>query len=91
MTRLGEKGVTKENVFPKKRKALLGNYEIKWLQDVVRQREINNEGTLQKEVVKVIAEVERCPSLAKAEYHLNWLIRKKALNSLKREGRVVTA
>jgi len=83
--------VTKENVFPKKRKALLGNDEIKWLQDVVHQRDINNEGMSRKEVVKVIAEVGRCPNLEKAEYHLNYLIRKKALNRLKREGRVVTA
>eukprot|EP00957_Ditylum_brightwellii_P134752 10273444-Ditylum_brightwellii.AAC.1 len=56
LTRLGGKEVTKANVFPKKKNALLGDKEIQWLQDVIRQRDINNEGMTCTEVVKVIAE-----------------------------------
>eukprot|EP00957_Ditylum_brightwellii_P030599 2318716-Ditylum_brightwellii.AAC.1 len=52
LKRLGGKEVTKANAFPKKRSALLGEKEIQWLQGVVRQRDINNEGMTRKEVVK---------------------------------------
>eukprot|EP00957_Ditylum_brightwellii_P025121 1901521-Ditylum_brightwellii.AAC.1 len=68
-------------------KALLNPDQQCWLQDVVHQQGVNNEGMTRRKCVTVISEVGQTSCTQKAEDHLNYLIRKKRLLDLKWQGR----
>ena len=91
LKRLGSKEPTVENVFPLQKKSLLNDDQVAFLQDVICQRDTNNEGVTRREAVTLIAELGRCSCLKKAEYHLNYLIRIGRLKNLTRGGRVIAA
>jgi len=91
LKRLGKKEVTHENVFPSTRNSLLSNEQVEWLQDIIHQHDINSKGMSRREAITIIAEVGRCSSMNQAEDHYNYLVKKKRLAKLKRNGRVITA
>ena len=90
MGRLGDSEVTRENCFPRKA-ALLTEEQVEFLQDVIRARDIANNGMARKEVILLIVDLGGAASVSQAENHFDYLIRTKRLRWLKKGGRVVTA
>ena len=75
LRRIGRKPITYENVFPDKKRALLSNSQVKYVEDIIIKRDTANLGK----------------SFVQAENQLDYLIRAKRLTHLKRLGRVVSA
>ena len=91
LQRIGRKLITYENVFPDKKRALLSNSQVKYVEGVIIKRDTSNQGMSRKEVIQVISELCLSKSFVQAENHLDYLIWAKRLTHLKRLGRVVSA
>ena len=91
MKRLGHSSITVQNCFPQTRKGLLSAELIQVLQDIIRKRDEINNGVSWKEAIQLIVDLGQCFSSKSAENHLDYLIRSKKLDGLKRGGKVVTA
>ena len=57
LRRIGRKPITYENVFPDKKRALLSNSQVKYVEDIIIKRDIANLGMSMHEVIKVISEL----------------------------------
>ena len=91
LRRIGRKPITYENVLPDKKRALLSNSQVKYVEDIIIKRDTENLGMQRKEVIQVISELGQHKLFAQSENHLDYLIRVKRLTHLKRLGRVVSA
>ena len=91
MKRIGDKEPTLENCFPQQKTSLLSNEAIDILQDIIRRRDLTNNGVTRSEAITIIVDLGQAKTFKVAENHLDYLIRKKKLNMLKRNGRIVTA
>ena len=87
---IGRKPITYENFFPDKKRALISNSQVKYVEDIIIKRDTVNLGMSRKELIQVISELDQAKSFVKAENHLDYLIRAKRLTHLKRLGRVVS-
>ena len=85
------KPIKYENAFPMKKRALLPERQVKYVEDIIVKRETENLGMSRKEVIQVISELCQAKSSVQAENHLDYLIRVKHLTHLKRLRQVVTA
>ena len=74
-----------------KKRALLSENQVKYVEDIIVKRDTANLGMPRKEVIQVISELGQEKSFFQADNHLDYLIRVKRLTHLKRLGRVVTA
>ena len=52
LRRIGRKPITYENVFPDKKRALLSNSQVKYVEDIIIKRDIVNLGMSRKEVIR---------------------------------------
>ena len=91
LRRIGRKPITYENFFPDNNRALLSNWQVKCVEDIIIKRDTANLGMSRKEVIQVISELGQAKSFVQAENHLDYLIRLKRMTHLKRIGRVVSA
>ena len=91
LQRIGRKPITYENFFPDKKRALLSNLQVKYVEDIIIKRDTANLGIPRKEVIQVISDLGQAKSFVQAENHLDYLIRAKRLTYLKRLERVVSA
>ena len=91
LRRIGRNPITYENVFPEKKRALLSNSQVKYVEDIIIKRDTANLGMSRKEVVQIISELGQANSFVQAENHLYYLIWAKRLTRLKRLGRLVSA
>ena len=88
---LGEKEATYENCFPRSSYSLLSTERIQLLQNIVCCRDMTNTGMGRGEVIQIIGDLGQAKNFKTASNHLDYLIRSKKLNKLKRNGQVVTA
>ena len=88
---IGRKPITYDNVFPEKKRALLSNFQVNYVEGVIIKRDTANLGMSRKEVIQVISEIGQEKFFVQAENHLDYLIQAKRLTHLKRLGRVVSA
>ena len=51
LQRIGRKPITYDNVFPDKRRALLSNSQVKYVEDIIIKRDTANLGMSRKEVI----------------------------------------
>ena len=91
LQRIGRKPITYDNVFPDKKRALISNMQVKYVEDIIIKRDTANLGMSRKEVIQVISELGQAKSFVQAENNFDYLIRAKWLTHLKRLGRVVSA
>ena len=55
LRRIGRKPITYENVFPNKKRALLSNLQVKYVEDIIIKRDTANLVMPRKEVIQVIS------------------------------------
>ena len=55
LRRIGRKPITYENVFPDKKRALLSNSQVKYVEDIIIKRDIANIGMSRKDVIQIIS------------------------------------
>ena len=91
LRRIGRKPIPYENVFPEKKRSLLSNSQVKYVEDIIIKRDTANHGMSRKEVIQVISEIGQEKSFVQSENHLGYLIQANRLTHLKRLGRVVSA
>ena len=89
--RISRKPITYENAFPMKKRVLLSESQIKYVEDIIVKRDTENLGISRKEMIQVISELAQAKAFVQAENHLGYLIRERRLTHLKRLGREVTA
>ena len=75
LRRIGSKPITYDNVFPEKKRSLLPNFQVKYVEDVIIKRDTENLVVSRKEVIQVISELIQAKLLVQAENHLDYLIR----------------
>ena len=66
LRRIGSKPITYDNVFPDKKRALLSNSEVNYVEDIIIKRDTANLGMSRKEVVQVILELGQAKSFVQA-------------------------
>ena len=54
---IGRKPVTYENVFPDKKRSLLSNSQVNYVEDIIVKRDTANLAMSRKEVIQVISEL----------------------------------
>ena len=91
LQRIGRKAITYENAFPMKKRALLSENQVKYVEDSIVKRDTANPGISRKEAIQVISKLVQVESFVQAENQFDYLIWAKQLTHLKRLGRVVTA
>ena len=91
LQRIGRKLITYENSFPMKKRALLSESQVKYVEDVIVKRDTAKLGMSRKKVMQAISYLGQAKLFFQADNHLEYLIREKRLTHLKRLGRVVTA
>ena len=89
LRRIGRKPITYENIFPAKKRSLLSEMQVKYVEDIIIKRDTEKLGISRKEVIQVISELVQEKSFVQADNHLDYLIHAKRLTHLKRLGRVV--
>ena len=57
LRRIGRKTITYENVFPVKKRSLLSEIQVKYVEDIIIKRYTANLGMSRKEVIKIISEL----------------------------------
>ena len=88
---LGRKEPTIENCFPNYRStALLTEESVVVLQDIIKKRDQINNGVSRKEAIELVCELGQAKSMKQAENHLDWFIRSKKMDRLKKGGKVVS-
>ena len=70
-TRIVRKPITYDNVFPEKKRSLLSNSQVKYVEDIILKRYTENLGISRKEVIQVISELGQSKSFVQAENHLD--------------------
>ena len=55
LQRISRKPITYENVFPDKKRALISNLQVKYVEDIIIKRDTVNLGMSRKEVIQVIS------------------------------------
>ena len=91
LQRIGRKPITYENAFPRKKRELLLENQVKYVEDSIVKRDTANLEISRKEVIQVISEIGQEKLFVQAENHLDYLIHTKRMKNLKRLGRVVVA
>ena len=54
LRRIGRKSITYKNVFPYKKRALLSNSQVKYVEDIIIKRDTANLGMSRKKVIQFI-------------------------------------
>ena len=57
LRRIVRKPIKYENIFPDKKRALLSNFQVKYVEDIIIKRDTANLGISRKEVIQVISEL----------------------------------
>ena len=71
LRRIGRNPITYENVFPDKKRALLSNLQVKYVEDIIIKRDTVSLGMPRKEVIQVISELGQAKLFVQAENHLD--------------------
>ena len=71
LRRIGRKPITYENVFPVKKRSLLSEMQVKYVEDIIIKRDTTNLGMSRKEVIQVISELGQTKSFVQADNHLD--------------------
>ena len=71
LRRIDRKPITYENVFPDKNRALLSNFQVKYVEDIIIKRDTENLGIPRKEVIQVISELGQGKSFVQSENHFD--------------------
>ena len=88
---IGSNPITYENALIIKKRALLLENQVNYVEDIIVKRDTANLGISRKEVIQVISELDQEKLIVQAENHLYYLIKAKRMTHLKRLGRVVEA
>ena len=88
---IGRKPITYENSFTEKKRSLLSNSQVKYVEDIIIKRDTSKLGVSRKELIQCVSELGQAKSFVQVENHLDCLIWVKRLTHLKRIGRVVSA
>ena len=54
LRRIGRKPITYENIYPEKKRSLLSNFQVKYVEDIIIKRDTENLGMPRKEMIQVI-------------------------------------
>ena len=88
---IGSNPITYENALIIKKRALLLENQVNYVEDIIVKRETANLGISRKEVIQVISELGQEKLFVQSENHLYYLIKAKRMTHLKRLGKVVAA
>ena len=91
LRRICRKPITYENIFPEKKRSLLSNSQVNYVEDIIIKRDTANLGMSRKEVIHIISELVQEKLFVQSENHLDYLIQAKRLTHLKRLGTMVSA
>ena len=83
--------ITYENSFPKEKRELLSERQVKCVEDIIDKRDTANLGMSRKEVIQVVSDISKSKLFVQEENHLGYLILLKRLTHLKNLGLVVKA
>ena len=72
--RIGRKPITYDNVFPVKKRSLLSENQVNYVEDIIVKIDTANFGMSRKEAIQVISELGQEKLLVQAENHLDYLI-----------------
>ena len=86
LQRIGRKPITYENSFPMKKRALLSENLVKYVEDIIIKTDTEKIGMSRKEVIQVISELGEVKLFVQAENHLEYFIQEKRLTHLKMLG-----
>ena len=89
LQRISKKLIIYENAFPMKKRVLLSESQVKYVEDIIVKSDTENLGMSRKEVIQVISDIGQSKWFVQAENHLDYLIQTKRLTHLKMIGRVV--
>ena len=70
LQRIGRKPITYENAFPMKKRALLSENQVKYVEDIIVKRDTANLGMSSKEVIQVISDLFKVNSFVQSENQL---------------------
>ena len=65
LRRIGRKPITYENFFPDKKRALISNLQVKYVEDIIIKRERVNLGMSRKDLIQVISELSQAKTFFK--------------------------
>ena len=54
LQRIGRKPIIYENIYPEKKRSLLSNFQVKYVEDIIIKRDTENLGMPRKEMIQVI-------------------------------------
>ena len=83
--------VTREMIYKPRSATLCTPEDWNFLSEIAVYRDLQNNGMTRVEMITMIRELSQSVDRKTAENHLDYLIRTKKLNGVKRNGRVVTA
>ena len=79
------------NVTPLRTKSLIGETDLKFLQEIIISRDEANNGLGRKEVITLIGDMAQCPNHSTCQNHWNYLVRSGKMKELKAGGKVKKA
>ena len=91
LQRIVSNPITYDNDFPMKKRELILENEVNYVEDIITKRDTSNFGLSRKEVIQVISDLGQAKLFIQAENNLDYLIRSKWMTYLKRLWRVVEA
>ena len=68
---IGRKPITYENVLPERKRSLLSNSQVNYVEYIIIKRYTANLGISRKEVIQVISGIAEAKSFFQAENHLD--------------------
>ena len=71
LRRIGRKPITYENIFTEKKRSLLSNLQVKYVEDIIIKIDAANLGMSRKEVIQVISELGQAQLFVQSENHLD--------------------
>jgi hypothetical protein len=86
--------ITTEMIYPYtpvqrgQRKSLIGDNDLKFLQEIIISRDDANNGLGRSEVISLIGEMAQCPNKITCQNHWNYLVRSGKMKELKAGGKV---
>ena len=91
LKRIVSKLITYENAFPPRKRELILQRQVKYVEDIIFTRDMTNIGMERKGVIQVISDTGQKNYCVQADIQLDYLIWEKWLPNMKRHGRVVQA
>ena len=89
LQRIGSKPITFENEFNLKKRALISQRQVKYVEDIIVTRDMENLGMSRRELLQTISDIGKASYYVQAGNHFYYIIREERLPNLKRHEQVI--